>query len=328
MAGLLAGDVLGWGKQGHEIVGNVASALVSYAASSAIAQLLNVTNTSSRECAEECSPLAQVADWADQVRYKYHWSAPLHFIDVRDDMMDAGCPASNHSSCRFLYPRDCPGDMCVAGAIVNYTSRLLLFGDDDDEDVSKRQSLMFLVHFVGDIHQPLHCARQTDRGGNLIHVHYRAAFDDVLSRRFLGSHQSLNLHAIWDDSLIETALALNYNHSRNAFEASLLRYIEQTRSTPKYDEWLRCADAAQTACVASWGEESWEAAAAWAYANVDGTDIADGTVLDESYYASRIPVVRERLAVAGVRLAAAMEQIFGTTSGPTTIEQPLFLVAV
>jgi S1/P1 Nuclease len=356
--------VHGWGQKGHEMVGNIASALLSEAALYRISLILNVSHSSPAEftatapaldvedrwwstryvgfsnCSEYCSPLAMVADWADQVRYRYHWSAPLHYIDIRDDIIPFGCPVTSssastvHSHCSFNYTRDCPDDACVAGAIVNYTEQLYNRVDDAtfellifEQGQQLKESLMFLVHFVGDIHQPLHCSRTTDRGGNNIDVHYDvsvAPSDHVTSARdplihniykfHLRHHHSLNLHAVWDDSIIETMLERDFDYSRNTMEASLLSYIWKTRaSNPSLynNVWLGCADAASKNCVSQWAEESFQYALQYAYANVDGKEIVDGSILDDRYYETRSPIVREKLAVAAVRLADNLEHIFG-----------------
>lgn len=351
--------VYGWGKQGHQIVGNIAWMLLTEETRYNVSNLLNVINNRS-ECHEFCSPLAIVADWADEIRYRYHWSAALHYIDVRDDLLPGGCHRRHsrtpqdaneqgkkdaNNLCQFNYTRDCPKNVCVAGAIVNYTARIAVLTDhhrdtpttalwqQQQQQKERRESLMFVTHFVGDIHQPLHCARQTDRGGNSIHVHYdvKKRFRDESSstegdtipattsrrrrhrRRLLlrGGHQALNLHAVWDDSIIETTLAHDYKHSRNAMEANLLRYIWQVRTTDAWQKlWLSCPYGSRTECTVQWAEESWEYAIQYAYSHVNGTEIVDGAVLDVAYYESRLPVVRERLAVAAVRLALTLEDIF------------------
>ena len=404
------GSVYSWGQKGHEIVGNVASALLSKDALHQIEVVLNVSSTNhseatdtlpaltNTECVEYCTPLAIVADWADQVRFYKHWSAPLHYIDVRDDIIvPNGCPVVvndliattattdgtmiYYTKCSFNYTRDCPNDICAAGAIMNYTRQLYHAYtlcthcnniDDNDESTlsssssSLKESLMFLVHFMGDIHQPLHCSRTTDRGGNDIHVHYhhdvtdnrnhivpttttlhsastttvmvqqrqpqqshsirhtnridardyhsqrqrRGGFRSSLS---LSHHSSLNLHAVWDDSIIETILERDFQDSRNAFEVSLLLYINDIRTNhPSIynDMWLQCSDATDRHCVSIWGEESFDLAMQYAYANVDGSEIVDGTTLDEQYYLTRNPIVRTQLAIAAVRLAANLENIF------------------
>lgn len=341
-----------WGKTGHEIVGNLAWTLLSPPTQDAVASILNETPSSNdKYCDEYCSPLADVADWADAVRYTqaYHWSGPLHYIDVQDETISGGCPANVNATntdrrCHFDYARDCVDDFCVAGAIVNYTSQLLQLAEAPDHRSSAsrksaaalknstRKSLMFLIHFVGDCHQPLHVSRATDRGGNSIHVkaeflNQSAIMDLDSSRgrgysakrrrrrlRRAGHHHPLNLHAVWDDSIIETTLALDYNNSRNALELSLMNLIWQTRTfSPSQwnSEWLHCADGGRVECTTEWGQESWNRAVRYAYRNVDGTDIVNGTVLTRDYYRTRLGIVRERLAVAGVRLASTLELAMG-----------------
>jgi S1/P1 Nuclease len=332
--------VEGWGKQGHEIVGNVASMLLSSRVLAKIALVLeNVTS----QCDEQCSPLAKVADWADQVRYRYHWSAPLHYIDIADDLIPSGCPATasllntTMNLCFFDYARDCPDDLCVAGAIVNYTSRLMNRYDgtttvaNRNEMDNQTEDLMFLVHYVGDIHQPLHSSRKTDRGGNSIHVHFdlssastnanrwfgpSLANVGILSRHLRSFHvrqrQSLNLHAVWDDSIIETTLTRDHDDSRNALEASLLAYIWHTSvsDTTLWNDWLHCANGSESDCTIGWGKESFAYAIRYAYQNVDGMEVMDGTYLSNDYYTSRLPIVRERLAAAAIRLAVTLERIY------------------
>ena len=404
---IVIGVVYGWGQKGHEIVGNVASALLSQRTLRQIELLLNVSSTNhtstdstsastgaasgihitppefmNQECVEYCTPLAIVADWADQVRFYKKWSAPLHYVDVRDDLIvPNGCPVvvqpldlvtttavseEHYTKCSFNYTRDCPDDICAVGAIMNYTKQLYdgytLFDNDDNVTSlpsALRESLMFLVHFMGDIHQPLHCSRTTDRGGNNIHVHYYHGDDfekmhrdhspstmnshlqqqqfqsqqlshvnkyyirDYRSQRqrrrtlrgpiSSSHHSSLNLHAVWDDSIIETILERDFQYSRNAFEVSLLLYIHDIRTNhPSIykDLWLQCSDATDIHCVSIWGEESFDLAMQYAYANVDGSEIVDGATLEEEYYLTRHTIVRMQLAIAAVRLAANLARIF------------------
>jgi hypothetical protein len=160
-------SVTGWGTEGHEMVANVAYERLTPQTREAVLSILGPTNGTE----DAGSPLAAVADWADRVRYHYHWSAPLHYIDVRDDTIKGGCPAmsSNSSStitksateCQFLYVRDCPNDICVAGAIRNYTSQLshgwtekhpvtaklpvLRSTSNNEKENQVREALMFLT---------------------------------------------------------------------------------------------------------------------------------------------------------------------------------------
>lgn len=122
--------------------------------------------------------LAGVASWADSVRYTKwgRFTANFHFIDAKD---------SPPHACGVDLERDCKADGCVVTALANYTTRLL----DPALPFSEHNiAAKFVVHFVGDIHQPLH-DEDVARGGNGIHV----LFNGV----------ELNLHHVWDSSIPE-----------------------------------------------------------------------------------------------------------------------------
>lgn len=165
-------QVQGWGHDGHCIVANIAYSRLSPGVQDAIKSILNYNVSDTRTGVDNLtgggselirggdddplntSPLAAVANWADKVRFtsEYHWSTPLHFVDVRDDKIEGGCPCTRnavasaagddenvgdmlllpndesctlHSLCWFIYERDCAKDFCAVGGIVNYTSRLV-----------------------------------------------------------------------------------------------------------------------------------------------------------------------------------------------------------
>jgi hypothetical protein len=84
------------------------------------------------------------------------------------------------------------------------------------------------------------------------------------------------------------------------------------------DQWLECSNGRNKTCTIEWGEESFEDALMWAYRNSDNEEIVDGSVLDESYYATRLPIVERRILAAGVRLAATLESIFGGPPPPSS----------
>jgi hypothetical protein len=149
-----------WGTVGHEVIANVAWNLLTNETQDWVRVVLNDTADDSNQ-----SPLGMVADWADAVRHFLPWSSPLHFIDVRDYLFGEGCHVSPHLNpgCKFEYDRDCPNDICVAGAIVNYTHQLLESRLDWDqrhalallrgsspsqplrEDSKAKEALMFLT---------------------------------------------------------------------------------------------------------------------------------------------------------------------------------------
>ncbi|XP_012845947.1 PREDICTED: endonuclease 2-like [Erythranthe guttata] len=137
---------------------NLLQQRLSNAAANAVSQLLP-------EYAN--NDLGSVCSWADRVKFRYHWSSPLHYIDTPDNL------------CTYQYKRDCKDedgiqDRCVAGAINNYTTQLLTYSGNSDSSsqYNLTEALLFLSHFMGDIHQPLHVGFTSDRGANTIDVHW------------------------------------------------------------------------------------------------------------------------------------------------------------
>ncbi|XP_020191626.1 endonuclease 2 [Aegilops tauschii subsp. strangulata] len=272
---------LGWGVDGHLIICQIAQGRLSDAAAKAVNELLP---------SGAGGNLSSLCSWADRVRFRYHWSAPLHFIDVPDNV------------CSYSYDRDCKDEegvkgRCVAGAINNYTSQLLTYGSSSLSPSSKSsgqynltEALLFLSHFMGDIHQPLHCGFASDRGGNTIDVHWY--------------RRKTVLHHVWDVSIIQTAEKDYYDEGAGEFVDALNKNITGAWSD-KVQEWEECAKN-QTACPDKYGSESITAACDSAYKGVT----EDSTLSDE-YFGSRLPVVNLRLAQGGVRLAATLNRIFG-----------------
>lgn len=273
----------GWGVDGHLIICQIAQGRLSDTAAKAVNELLP---------SDASGNLSSLCSWADKVRFRYHWSAPLHFIDVPDNV------------CSYSYDRDCKDEegvkgRCVAGAINNYTSQLLTYGSSSPSPSSKSSSsgqynlteaLLFLSHFMGDIHQPLHVGFASDKGGNTIDVHWY--------------RRKTVLHHVWDVNIIETAEKDYYDEGAGEFVDALNKNITGEWSD-KVQEWEECGKN-QTACPDIYGSESITAACDSAYKNV-----TEDSTLGDEYFGSRLPVVNLRLAQGGVRLAATLNRIFG-----------------
>jgi len=178
--------------------------------------------------------LAGIASWADSVRYTKwgRFSANFHFIDAKDDPPRA---------CGIDMARDCKADGCVVSAIHNYTTRLL----DASLPASERAiAAKFIVHFVGDTHQPLH-NEDVARGGNGIHV----KFDGV----------DLNLHHVWDSSIAEKLVSLKrrqpYAEARR-WADSLTAEINAGKFNASRIDWLQDVDLEDpTATALAWASE-------------------------------------------------------------------------
>ena len=272
----------------------------------------------------------------DVVSYQeYGYTDLMHYIEIPDD--EVFCPIladDDVNECWIDYSRDCPNDACSVGAINMYSKDLqqehqgqrhlfwvglnrLFFGD------SAKESIMFLTHFIGDLHQPLHSCRRTDYCGDWIHVTFidqdtYSSTDSwtqfICSLPIIGdlsgtlcTGKPLHLHKVWDRSIIKKTIADDFGGSRHALEQDLLQYIADSPS--KRDEWLACPDATDQDCVMGWANHELELALRYAYRDVDGSEVREGTVLTEAYYERALPIMRQQLAAAAVRLAYTLDYV-------------------
>ncbi|KAF3451550.1 hypothetical protein FNV43_RR07645 [Rhamnella rubrinervis] len=271
---LLIPGILGWGKEGHYAICKIAEGYLTEEALAAVKVLLP-------EDAE--GDLAAVCSWADQIRFHYHWSSALHYVDTPD------------FKCNYKYCRDCHDtagrkDRCVTGAIYNYTMQLLTYHDSISQSrYNLTEALMFLSHFIGDVHQPLHVGFLGDEGGNTITVRWY--------------RRKTNLHHVWDDMIIDSAVKTFYDKELTNMIQAIQRNITDDWSNDILS-WETCASN-HTACPNPYASESISLACKYAYRNA-----TPGSTLGDEYFLSRLPVVEKRLAQSGLRLAATLNRIF------------------
>ena len=159
-----------WGNQGHEIISIIAADNLSPAARDHVAKILGTpSDVNSLEKAMAAASIRPDTEFREEDRS----TAPWHFIDI--------CLQDRRSD----LPARCPGGACVTAKIDEYAKRLK---EGDCDKWGGDGDLAFLIHFVGDVHQPLHAATDADRGGNCIAVE---------------SHpHARNLHAAWDTAVV------------------------------------------------------------------------------------------------------------------------------
>jgi hypothetical protein len=246
--------------------------------------------------------LAQIASWADDVRRtsEWAWTAPLHFVNT---------PSSGSGMCTYSYSRDCQDtsgtpNFCVCGAL-NHCSDILS-GSSQTPILSLRgfpgrlatagvneslaDALKFLVHFVGDSHQPLHCGKLDDKGGNDITVH------------FFG--KKTNLHSVWDTAIIDKRMDDSFSGSRDAYAQHLTERLGKDWAKD-ISKWEKCTASSEVVCPDPWATESVQYACSTAYAGAP-----DNANLTSPYYNKAFPVVDLRLAQAAVRMAAALNRLW------------------
>jgi hypothetical protein len=157
----LESQAFAWGSQGHQVIANVAWQALTPKSRDEVSQLL---------ATEPGQTLESIATWADEHRSPA--TSSWHYVNFP------------RNSCKFEPERDCAGGQCVVGAIEKNLSVLASNADDK----ARLKALKYLVHLVGDIHQPLHAGYKDDRGGNTYSL-----------RAFM---RQSNLHSVWDSGLI------------------------------------------------------------------------------------------------------------------------------
>ncbi|KAH8921658.1 S1/P1 nuclease [Atractiella rhizophila] len=257
---------------GHQVVAYVAQDFVTTQGATLVQGALG--NSSS-------SYMADVASWADSYRYTSAgaWSAPLHYIDALDSPPD---------DCNVDFDRDCTGSGCFVSAIVNYTNIMLASGSSV---LLKKDAVRFLIHFIGDIHQPKH-DENLDKGGNGIDVLYNGA--------------DTNLHSVWDTSLLQTLAGGSTETVARTYATSLTKAIKAgTWSASSWINGISIADPESAAM--KWANE----ANGYVCSDVmpDGVSAVEGQDLSGTYYSDHNHVVRIQLARAGYRLATWLDLI-------------------
>jgi hypothetical protein len=249
--------VLAWGAEGHKVIALIALHELSPIAKRRIQELIGGDLSGSLEDASV---------WADRVRFYRRETGPWHYVDIE---------ITNRAYDRL---RDCPDDDCVVEQI-GHDLRALENQSLDQE--SKTEALKFLIHFVGDIHQPLHCADNHDRGGNEIYI--------VAGRRHA------NLHEIWDADVVDAL-----GRDAEVVAPTLIANITDIDRRA----WSRGGPA-------DWANESFALAKSEIYRRI-GDPVAYSTVMLPSGYArSEDGVAAIQLERAGVRLAMLLNQVLG-----------------
>ncbi len=154
-------DSAAWGPQGHSVIGLIADGHLKPEVKELIAEKFNINS------------LADVATWADRTRKKRKEESSWHYTNIEE------------GEWTYNAERDCPDGACVTEKIHEFSGILRSTSLRE----RKKDALKFLVHFVGDVHQPLHLGNLKDRGGGTL--------------RFLYKGKDVSLHYLWDGGLID-----------------------------------------------------------------------------------------------------------------------------
>jgi hypothetical protein len=312
-----------WGCKGHQAVALIAEAHLTPHAREMALNILDavpIDPTLPRYCgASGLDPFADASTWPDDIRRLRPDTPAWHFIDI-----PRGAPKSDIA-------KYCPEpEGCVTSAL---TEQVRVLRDPGSTAQAKADALRFIIHFVGDIHQPLHAITNNDMGGNCVPVTFfgQAPQEGPPGRRSVepgGSVQSSpgngsfhpNLHSVWDTDIVE--------HLSPGQTFSQLANTLDKQFAAKFSDWVK-----QPTDFEAWAWESHELAEKVTYgklphplpietprlvsACVDPTDptshdrlLKIDENLGDDYQNAAAPVVEEQLAKAGARLAALLNSIW------------------
>jgi hypothetical protein len=288
-----------WGCKGHQAVALIAEKHLTPEAKQMVQMLLSgnpIDPRLKRYCGGAMSDLmADASTWPDDIRSERK-NGPWHYIDI---------PRGKHKGSLDEY---CGAGGCITRAIEEQRT---ILKDKKGDAAQRAEALRYLIHFVGDLHQPLHAINNGDNGGNCVPVKY--FHHGPLPNAFHPEHEdySPNLHQIWDTEIVERDMEIS-NPQRYADEL---------------DEKFRAESAAWEAAgihVENWAWESHERAETEVYEalpekigvepDVKPTSCADNNhiakrmlekhvAVGETYQTRAATTAETGIAEAGVRLA-------------------------
>lgn len=244
---LLPANVFGWGATGHRVVALIAEDNLTPQAAAAVQSLIGPET------------LVDVANWPDWIRSDPAWdfAAPWHYVSVPDGKTYEESPKNED------------GD--VYAKINDF---IAVLRDPEASKKDKAIALKWLVHLVGDIHQPLHVGRVEDRGGNEIKC------------KWFG--EDTNLHRVWDSELIDAA-DLSYTELTAAIERNIKVQVEPGPE-PQPMLWLEESQACRDQVYPAPGDKTYET---------------------YRYIFEKTALVEQRLMQAGLRLAMTLNYALG-----------------
>ena len=249
-----------WYDLGHRIVADIAERRLTPEAARAVRDILGGQR------------MSDAAVWADNIKQYRHDADPLHYVNIP-------LGATGYDSAR-----DCPDGKCIIAAIA---SDRQVLANPASSPLDRAEALRFLIHFVGDLHQPLHVADDNDRGGNRRIVYLEG--------------DSMNLHQVWDGELL-------YHVGMD--EATYLPRLERKMDTMDLA-------ALERGSVVDWAMEGHRIAVEHAY------KLPPDGRLGAAYVDESKPIIDRALIAAGVRLAKVLNETlagYRPSAGPSAAQ--------
>jgi hypothetical protein len=273
-----------WGRQGHRIVARIAAKNLTPDTRAKLTAILGAPD------AELETAMALASIWPDLIDKKRTGTSNWHFVDA---------PVFSPFSVAGL----CVGGDCVIDQIDAMRRRLqtnqrgfrLLQPPDPARGMTSQQ-LAFLIHFVGDVHQPLHAAGNGDRGGNCLTLSNGLVHDD-------GSPMSSDLHAVWDTDVVLAVMQVHGNEARTA--ANLFQRFRTgaavTQASPL--DWARESNELARTIYQALGMRPRSAAPGQCASGLPRIAVSERDLR------ARVADVEQRLMRAGIRLSNMLNDI-------------------
>ena len=223
--------------------------------------------------------LGEVANWADEIK-DTEWGkrrASWHYDDV------PLCEAAEYS-------KYCRSGRCASAQLAR---QIEILGNERARPGQRNEALKWVVHLMGDLHQPLHAANRGDRGGNRVPVSFFGERDNA-------PYGTLNLHALWDVSMVRRLIA-DRSGERAIVSASI--------ADANRNAW-------EKGSISDWTAESHRIARDTVYpllpvAASCSSKIVEVVAIEQPYYAKAAPLIEIQIKKAGVRLARVLNETLG-----------------
>lgn len=244
----MSASAFGWGQKGHDVTAYVAEQHLTPAAKAACDEIYDGKS------------LVYWANWPDNACHtpEYAYTKTWHYRNI-----DAG---NDYDA----FPRNENGDVTTA-----IKQQYAILADPKSTKEEKKLALILLVHFCGDIHQPMHMGHLSDLGGNQVKL------------KFFG--KNTNLHSIWDSGVLESGH--NWSHTEWADQIDRMSKEEAAKIIASSDP-------------DDWGKEC------FAYATKIYDTTPAGSELSYDYVAEWTPLIEQQLLKGGLRLADLLNSLF------------------
>ena len=243
---ILTSQAFAWGQTGHRVTGELAQAYLSTESKDAVGKIIGTED------------LAEASTYADEMRsnptkFWQKTASPWHYVNVKIGDEYKKAPSEGDAVSALA---------AFSETVTNPTATLK----------EKQLALRFIVHIIGDLHQPFHSGTSRDRGGNNVQVKF--------------FREASNIHRVWDSQLIDRQ-KLSYTEwtKRLQRKISKQQFMSWQQTDPKI--WIAEAVTIRKGLYPDNDDLSWD------------------------YQYKSMPIIEERLQAAGVRIAAYLNKLFG-----------------